>query len=227
MQEQARPLAAIVEGASLQLEEAHAAREVAYPLTRKVVQSSANAIRAAHRHDFPQSRVLLAQAQGQLQQMLEALAGHPDIYYAGYVSDAQKEYAEAHATLAFLSGAALPGPGALKVEVAPYLNGLAEAASELRRAILDALRRNDVAPCEGWMAVMDEVYSLLVTIDFPDAVTGGLRRTTDQLRGVLERTRGDLTMALRQHALEGKLAEFQEQVRPDPLIPPSPAGVGE
>ncbi|MBI4198775.1 MAG: haloacid dehalogenase [Chloroflexi bacterium] len=209
MQHHPTPLSNLVAGAVANLEQAHAAREVAYPLTRKLVQASANAIRAAHRHDYPQSRAILAQAKGILQQMLDALGGHPDIYYAGYVADSQKEYAEAHATLSFLSGAPLPGPEELKVEVAPYLNGLAEAASELRRTILDALRSNNLAPCEGWMATMDEVYSLLVTIDFPDAITGGLRRTTDQLRGVLERTRGDLTLALRQHALEGKLAEFQ------------------
>ena len=90
-----------------------------------------------------------------------------------------------------------------------YLNGLAEAASELRRSILDALRRDNMAPCETWMQVMDQVYSLLITMDFPEAVTGGLRRTTDQLRGVLERTRGDLTMALRQHSLEQRLSDFQ------------------
>ncbi|MBI4202701.1 MAG: haloacid dehalogenase [Chloroflexi bacterium] len=201
-----------IQEAVTRLEATHASREVAYPLTRKLVQSSANAIRAAHRHDYPQSRVLLAQAQAIQQQILDALAGHPDIYYAGYVADAQKEYAEAHATLAFLSGGSLPSPEELRVEAASYLNGLAEAASELRRTILDALRSNNLAPCEGWMAIMDEVYSLLVTVDFPDAVTGGLRRTTDNFRGVLERTRGDLTMALRQHSLEQKLAEFQGRV---------------
>ena len=202
-------LSAHVQEAVARLEATHGARELAYPLTRKVIQASANAIRAAHRHDYLQSRALLFQAQSILQQILEALKDQPDILYSGYVSDAQKEYAEANATLAFLSGSPLPGPAELRVEVAPYLNGLAEAASELRRTILDALRANNLAPCEGWMAVMDEVYSLLVTVDFPDAVTGGLRRTTDQLRGVLERTRGDLTMALRQHALEQTLAQFQ------------------
>ncbi len=210
--ERATNLSALVQEAVARMESAHAAREVVYPLTRKLVQASANAIRAAHRHDYPQSRALLAQALAIQQQILDGLGGHPDIYYSGYVSDAQKEYAEAHATLAFLSGSPLPGPREIKVDVAPYLNGLAEAASELRRTILDALRASNLGPCEGWMAIMDEVYSLLVTVDFPDAITGGLRRTTDNLRGVLERTRGDLTMALRQHGLEQKLAQFQDRL---------------
>ncbi len=198
--------------AQAHLEKAHAAREVAFPLTRQVIHLCASAIRAAHRHEYDQCRSQLEAAQAHLEKIRDALTGHPNLYHAGYVADAQKEYAEARATLSFLSGTPLPSPTALGVEVAPYLNGLAEAASELRRSILDALRRDDIAPCEQWMATMDEVYSLLVTLDFPDAITGGLRRTTDQLRGVLERTRGDLTLALRQHSLERKLADFQEHV---------------
>ena len=205
-------LTAIAQEAQACLAQAHVAREQAFPRTRQTIHLCASAIRAAHRQEYDQCGTLLAQAQEHLDHIRAALKDHPNLYYAGYVMDAQKEYAEAWATLAFLSGTPLHGPEDLDVEVAPYLNGLAEAASELRRSILDALRRDDIAPCEKWMQTMDEVYSLLVTVDFPDAITGGLRRTTDQLRGVLERTRGDLTMALRQHALERKLAEFQERV---------------
>ena len=194
------------------LAKAHAAREAAYPLTRQVIHLSSSAIRAAHRREYDQCRALLGQTRTLLDQIRVALQEHPDLYHSGYVADAQKEYAEARATLSFLSGFPLEGPADLGVEIAPYLNGLAEAASELRRTILDALRRNDMDHCEAWMEIMDDVYSLLVAMDYPEAITGGLRRTTDQLRGVLERTRGDLTMALRQHALERKLAEFQEGV---------------
>lgn len=205
-------LASLASEAKAALERTHAAREVAFPLTRVVVQSCAAAIRAAHRHEYDQSRRLLREAEARLAEVRDALNGHPEIYFAGYVSDAQKEYAEANATLAFLSRTPLESPQALGIEPAPYLNGLAEAASELRRTILDALRRDEIEPCEGWMDSMDEVYGLLVTIDLPEAVTGGLRRTTDQLRGVLERTRGDLTMALRQRSLEQKLADFKQGI---------------
>ena len=205
-------LAAIAQEAQTHLAQVYAAREQAFPLTRQVIHLCDSAIRAAHRQEYDQTRSLLQQAQAHLDQIRVALQDHPNLYHAGYVADAQKEYAEAWATLAYLSGAPLYGPNDLGIEVTPYLNGLAEAASELRRSILDALRRDDIAPCERWMETMDEVYSLLVTVDFPEAITGGLRRTTDQLRGVLERTRGDLTMALRQHSLERKLADFQQRV---------------
>ena len=205
-------LSAISREAQARLGTANAAREEAYPLTRQIIHLCASAIRATHRQEYDQSRSLLQQATILLNQVRIAVKDHPALYHSGYVTDAQKEYAEAWAVLAFLSGTPLSGPGELGVETASYLNGLAEAASELRRSILDALRRNDMSHCEQWMVTMDDVYSLLVTMDFPEAITGGLRRTTDQLRGVLERTRGDLTMALRQHALERKLAEFQERV---------------
>ena len=205
-------LSSIAEQAQATLAETHNAREKALPLTRGVIRLCADSIRATHRKQFDQARELLTQVRSRLDETRTSLAQHQDIYYTGYVSDAQKEFAEASATLAFISGEPLPRPDDLGVEMAPYLNGLAEAASELRRAILDALRRNDIEPCDRWMAAMDEVYGLLVTIDFPDAVTAGLRRTTDQLRGVLERTRGDLTMAVRQHSLEQRLAGYQRHI---------------
>jgi translin len=129
-----------------------------------------------------------------------ALKGHADVYHAGFLHDAQKEYAEARATLALLSGGALPAPEDLGVEYPAYLNGIAEAVGEMRRMILDRLRRGEYEGCEELLDAMDDIYSVLVTIDFPDAMTGGLRRTTDQTRGILEKTRGDLTMAMVQRA---------------------------
>jgi translin len=192
----------------------HKAREKALPATREVIRLCANSIRATHRKEFKDARSILKSAQLLLDETREALSDHQEIYYTGYMSDAQKEYSEAWATFAFISGTSLLSPKDIRVDIAPYLNGIAEAASELRRSILDALRNNDIEPCEEWMTTMDEVYSLLITLDYPDAVTAGLRRTTDQLRGVLERTRGDFTMALRQHSLERRIAHYEERFPP-------------
>ena len=185
----------------------HQAREAALKSSREVIRLCANAIRAVHRHEMDDAQRLIAQAAAQVAEMRANLAGHPDLYFTGYAQDAQKEYAEACAVYAFIAQTPLPAPGDVGVEDAPYLNGLAEAASELRRYILDSLRRGDDARCEELMERMDEVYTLMVGVDFPDAVTGGLRRTTDQLRAVLERTRGDLTMTMRQRRLERLLRE--------------------
>ena len=135
-----------------------------------------------------------------------------DVYFAGYTQDALKELAEAHITRAVVLAEPLPTPESLQVEYAAYLNGLAEAAGELRRFALDALRRGKVPQAEKILGCMDDIYGVLVTVDFPDAITNGLRRTTDMVRGVLERTRGDVTTAARQEAMKAALAEFEQRI---------------
>ena len=200
-------MGAIASAAIEELARKHEARELAIETSRRIVRDSANAIRAVHRNDLLQAKSLMERAGAQVAEVRERLADHPDLYFTGYTQDAQKEYAEACAVYAIIAGEELPAPERIGVEVAPYLNGLAEAASELRRFILDSLRRDDDSRCEELMEAMDEAYNVMVGIDFPDALTHGLRRTTDQLRGVLERTRGDLTMAVRQRRLERLLAD--------------------
>ena len=207
MTDHVEQMGAIASAAVEALSRKHEARELAIETSRRIVRDSANAIRAVHRHDLPQARSLMERAGVQVAEVRERLKGHPDLYFTGYTQDAQKEYAEACAVYAIIAGEELPAPERIGVEVAPYLNGLAEAASELRRFILDSLRRDDDSRCEELMEAMDEAYNVMVGIDFPDALTHGLRRTTDQLRGVLERTRGDLTMAVRQRRLERLLAD--------------------
>jgi translin len=178
------------------LEGKHLAREVTLTASRRAIRCCASAIRAVHRHEFSDARALIADAQALLQEADAALDGHADVRYSGMLSDAKKEYAEANLTLAFVAGEPLPTAHDLGVETPAYLNGMAEAASELRRQVLDCLRRGELEQAESLLGAMDEVYGVLVTIDYPEALTGGLRRSTDALRGVLERTRGDVTTAL-------------------------------
>ena len=186
------------------LESKHKARETTLAACRRTIQACAASIRAVHRDEFDAAEDLMAQAAAHLAEAMGAVQAHADIRHAGFVHDAAKEYAEARMTLAFVRGDPLPAADEIGVEVQAYLNGMAEAASELRRYVLDQLRRGRPERGEELLGYMDEVYSLLVTIDFPDAMTGGLRRTTDALRGVLERTRGDLTTSLLQaRLLEG------------------------
>lgn len=206
-------LSVIVETAIAQLDTINAARENALVISRALIRRCANAIRAIHRHEWLEADRLLNEAGLTAAELRERLRLHPSIYHAGYSQDALKEYAEARLTLALVRGEVLPTAVELEVEAAAYLNGLAEAASELRRYILDALRQGDTHDTERLLAAMDDVYSLLVTIDYPDAVTGGLRRTTDALRAVLERTRGDLTTALRQDYLIDALSRVEQRMQ--------------
>ncbi len=142
------------------------------------------------------------------------LCEHLDIYYAGFVEDAQKEFAEASLTCALIQGRPLPLPDALHVEWAPYLNGLGESVGELRRYILDRLRQGKPEGCEVFLQAMDDIYLLLTTLDFPDAITGNLRRTTDAVRGILEKTRGDLTVMVGQMQLAQIMARLESRLGP-------------
>lgn len=192
----------------------NAARETALSASRTIIRLSANAIRAVHRHDLERAAGLLAEARTLRDDALLALRGHPDIEHAGFLHDAQKEFAEASATFALLGEGRLPAPEELGVEYPAYLNGIAEAVGELRRFLLDRLRGGEYDGCEAILAAMDDIYAVLVTIDFPDAMTGNLRRTTDQTRGILEKTRGDLTMAILQR--DAMLAIGARPVAPTP-----------
>src|SRR6195256_1361548 len=184
-----------------ELDRKNAAREQALRWSRELIRACANSIRAVHRREFAAAEELLGQAHALNDQICTLLAHMGDVYWTGYVQDAQKELVEACCTLALVKGSALPDPVALGIAPAPFVNGLAEAVGELRRYVLDMLRRGEVDGCERLLGAMDDVYALLVTLDYPDALTGGLGRTTDSTRGILEKTRGDLTLALRQEAL--------------------------
>ena len=184
------------------LEAAHAARETALAACRRTIRACGNAIRAVHRGEDEGARTSLVEAAAALREAQGALGAHPELAASGPLSDAEREYAEARLVAAFVADGDLPSAEELGVGVGPWLRGLAEAASELRRYILDRLRAGDDSRAEALLEAMDEVYALLVTVDYPDAVTGGLRRTTDALRAVLERTRGDLTTTVLQRRLQ-------------------------
>jgi translin len=173
----------------------NAARETALPKSRAAVRHCANAIRAIHRNDEETAQSLIAQARALIDAMREDLRDYQNIYFAGFVEDAQKEFAEAGITVALIRGRDLPTPEELGVEWAAYLNGMGEAVGELRRHVLDLLRQGRFSECEALLVTMDEVFGVLTALDFPDAITNGLRRTTDNARGIIERTRGDLTSA--------------------------------
>jgi translin len=198
--------------ARAELDRKNAAREQALRWSRELVRTCANSIRAVHRHEFSAAEGLLSEAHALNRQICDALAEHGDLYWTGYVQDAQKELAEACCTFALVNREGLPDPAALGIAPAPYLNGLGEAVGEMRRYLLDLLRRGEADGCEWLLGAMDDIYSLLVTLDYPDALTGGLRRTTDNTRGILEKTRGDLTLALRQEALVAALEAVERSV---------------
>jgi translin len=201
-------LESIAEQIRLSLSAKDAAREKALPLCREVIRYSGNAIRAVHRQEFDKAEEMLNSARDLLGQAEQIIASVSELTNAGFFRDAQKEFVEGKITLALVTSRQPPGPDELGVDSAAYLNGLGEAVGELRRYLLDSIRKGDLSQGEPLLTAMDDIYNVLVTIDFPDAITGGLRRTTDMVRGVLERTRSDLTLSIRQKDLENRLEKL-------------------
>ncbi len=191
-----------------------AAREKGLTRAREVIRNSAGAIRSIHRGEYAAAEALMKASVKLLAEIDEALKDHPDVYYAGFLQDAQKEHAEANQTLALVRGEPLPDPDDLGVGYAPYLNALGEAVGELRRHALDHIRRNDFAWGERILADMDEIYYAMISFDYPPAIDRGLKRTADVTRSLIERTRGDVTNAVRQQRLENALVELDKRLSP-------------
>ena len=191
----------------------HEARERALPKSRTAIRYCANSIRAIHRQEFDGAAKLLGQAAALIAEMANDLREHQDIFFAGFVQDAQKEFAEASTLAALTQGQPVPTAQELAIGWAPYLNGLGEVVGELRRYVLDQLRRGNIGNCEALLQHMDDIYALLTSVDFPDAITQGLRRTTDTARSILERTRGDLTTAVSQTQLQQAMQSLQQELQ--------------
>jgi translin len=194
---------ALGEAVRARLERTHRAREDGLAASRRTIRACGRSIRAIHRLEPEEYARLVEEARASLREAQEALRPHPTVAGAGFLHDAEKEYAEARLTSALVEGSSLPDSAELAVGTPAWLNGLAEAASELRRHLLDRLRQGELDRAEDLLGAMEDAYDMLVTIDYPDAITGGLRRTVDALRAVLERTRGDVTTA----TLQGRLRQ--------------------
>lgn len=193
-----------------------AGREAAYVLSRQVIRSASTCIKSTHRAEFEQAHSLLAETARLSGEMVKALEGCDELRWGGFVSDAQKEYAEAAIVLAAITDSPLPAPEELQVDYASWLNGLAEAAGEFRRHVLDLIRHGDLSRAEQFLDAMDEIYHAVMGFDYPGAISLGLRQRSDAVRGFVERTRGDLTNALRQQRLEERIERLERSLDATP-----------
>ncbi len=194
-----------------------AARDNALAQARQLTRACSLAIRAVHRDETDTMNTHLQEARKLADTLRGSLATYPDLFYAGYTQDSLKEFVEANVTCALIRNEPLQTPEELVVEPATYLNGLAEVVGELRRRVMDILRHGYSPEVERLLGYMDEIYSVLVTVDYPDAITNGLRRQTDLARGIIEKTRGDITFSLRGEHLEQAIGKLIVQLNSDQL----------
>ena len=194
------------------LVEKNKVRDETLHTSRVLVRHCSRAIRAIHRNERTLAKEQLEEARELANRLTEVQHSYPDLYFAGYTRDALKEFAETNIVFALIGNEPLPDPDELGVEYASYLGGLGEAVGELRRRVLDIMRHDEMSEGERLLDAMDDIYSYLVTVDFPDALTGNLRRITDMVRGVTERTRGDLTTSIQQRELKDALRDVEKKL---------------
>lgn len=207
-------LEAISEKIRVALDEKDGAREKCLKDCREIIRLSSTSIRAIHRREKEKAAELISAAERLVRKTQKDLSKlHPDLLSANYIHDSFKEYAEASITFAVIFERSIPDPDRLRVAYPAYLNGLAESVGEMRRFVLDSLRSHEFSVAEELLAIMDHIYTVLVTMDFPDAITCGLRRNTDSVRGIIEKTRGDLTLLISNDLLQKKISLLERKIR--------------
>lgn len=201
----------LVENTHKDFETRHQVRENALKQTRLLTRRSANAIRAIHRGERDIAEENMQAARVIVDDLKRSVEPFPEMYFSGYTQDSLKEYVEARLTINIISNETLPMPEEMGIEYSTYIRGLAETIGEMRRRCLDILRQGYSDEAERLLSFMDDIYAILVTLDYPDAITYGLRRQTDMVRGIIERTRADLTLSLREQRLQKSLLDFEER----------------
>lgn len=203
----------LVENTHKDFEARHLVRENALKQTRLLTRRSANAIRAIHREEREIAEENMQAGRIIVDDLKRSVEPYPEIYFSGYTQDALKEFVEARLTINIISNEALPMPEDMGIEYATYIRGLAETIGEMRRRCLDILRQGYSDEAERLLSFMDDIYAILVTLDYPNAITYGLRRQTDMVRGIIERTRADLTMSLREQRVQQSLLDFESRFK--------------
>ena len=206
-------LSALSEALRAEFDSRSAAREKGMSSSRDAIRFCGNAIRALHRYEVDKATELISEAQARIDGAREALKNHLDIYYAGFLHDAEKELAEARITFALVTNSSFPTPEETNIPPAAFVKGMAESIGEMRRHLLDLMRRGELKRCEELLASMDDMYYVLTTMDYPDGITYGLRRLTDIARSIIERTRGDFTTSTIQNSLRDALEKHAGTLR--------------
>ncbi len=207
-----KPLEEIAEGIRAQLDATDRAREEALVFGRNLTRNSASAIRLIHQGRLREAEEAIRADAEALREFRAQIAPYPEIATAPFLMDGEKEHVEARVTLCLADGRPWPLPDEIGCPPAAYLNGLAEGATEIRRQVVDRIRRGETASAEAILARMDEIYGILMTFDYPDAVLWGLKRRLDTVRGVVEKTRHDMTTAIRQDRLEEAMRRLESRI---------------
>ncbi|NVM55165.1 MAG: haloacid dehalogenase [Candidatus Helarchaeota archaeon] len=190
-------------------------RETTLKISRQSIRFCQEAVRATHRGEFKKAREKLNESHKLIQEAEENIKKvNPRLYYKGYITDMHQEFVEASLFLTFMEGGTeIPDPGTLNVSNYAYLQGLGDVIGELRRHSLNAVRNEKVKEAENCLAIMEEIYNILHTLDYPEGLIPGIRRKVDRARGLTEKTRSELAYFQHGNKLVKSMNQLQKTLK--------------
>lgn len=184
-------------------------RESALQLSRTAVRKCSESIKMSHRGNFEAASALVEEAYSIISEAQAEVAKSAFISKSRILDIAYQELAEAVNVLHILEkGEAVPAVE-YNIPSRDYLTGLADTIGELRRAVLESLRNGRTERGVTLLAMMESIYEGLNSFDFPNALIPDLRRKSDVARTLIERTRADVTTAVRQDKLMHEIRELE------------------
>jgi len=185
------------------LDEKDTVREIAIKSSRAIIRISGSVIHSIHKKE--DVRRMMGEAMDEAQRLRGLLEEHPEIWNSGLVEDAMQELSEAAIIMSIADDAPLPDPEELGVPMTAYLLGLADAIGELRRFTLESLRQGNTETATVFLEMMEDMFKVIMRFDYPDALVS-IRRKQDIARSLLEKTRGELAVAVSSKMLGDKIS---------------------
>jgi len=176
-------------------------REEILKLSRSIIRDCSIAIKNIHRKEFNKFQEKLNSIKIDHQSLVKLVDKNLGVFFK-YLKTPEQEYAEAIAFYSIINKKNIPTPLELRINPLNFILGLADVIGELRRYALDNIRNSQFEDLNDILEGMDEIYTYLFTIDYPSAVTQDLRHKVDVARNIIEKTRGDISLAIQMDDLK-------------------------
>ncbi len=191
------------------LDEKDSVREIAIKSSREIIRIASRVITKLHRRENEIEEIRrIKEEVWHLRSLL--LNEYPDLFYSGFVQNALQEYVEALLLEAIINKKDIPSPKELYVNPSAYLMGCGDVVGELRREVLESLRVGNFNQAESYLQLMEEFYEMLMRFNYPSGLVP-IKQKQDVARALVEKTRGEITIAAMNRNLELKIEKFEKE----------------
>ncbi len=179
-------------------------REEILRKSRVIIKDCSIAIKSIHREENKSYQDIILKIKNELDVLKNLIIKNPGHFYK-YLKTPEQEYTEAIVLFSIIQNQKIPTHIDLNVDALHYILGLADVIGELRRYILDNIRKSRIDVINDILEKMDELYTYLFSLDYPSGMTKDLRHKTDVARNIIEKTRGDITLSVQMNNLTNLL----------------------